>query len=135
MICPQLLKHAERIMKDRYVKGSIKLNNMEFYGNHGLTEAERKVRQLFVVSVGFDHNIEDAAKSDNIHHTVDYSEVFGLCKKIIDKEFKLIESIAYNIACSLKNSFPEMENIEVSVKKPQVQMQGKIESAEVVCRL
>ena len=122
-------------MKDGNKKGSIKLNNMEFYGTHGLNEAERKVKQLFVVSVCFDYDIEDAAVNDNISLTVNYAVVFELCKEILDKEFKLIESIAYNIAVSVKNRFPEVEKVEVSVRKPQLQIKGKVQSAEVIYRL
>ena len=122
-------------MKDGNKKGSIKLNNMEFYGTHGLNEAERKVKQLFVVSVCFDYDIEDAAVNDNISLTVNYGVVFELCKEILEKEFKLIESIAYNIAVSVKNRFPEVEKVEVSVRKPQLQIKGKVQSAEVIYRL
>jgi dihydroneopterin aldolase len=122
-------------MKDGEKKGSIKLNNMEFYGTHGLTVEERKVRQLFIVSVCFDYDIGDAAINDDVNSTVNYAEVFELCRKILSKEFKLIETIAYNIAKTIKNSFPEVQNVEVSVRKPQVQLRGKIESAEVIYRL
>ncbi len=113
-------------------KGKIKLNNMEFYGFHGVPDSERKIKQLFVISVSFDFDFTQAAKDDNLHETINYVKVYDICKKELNKEYKLIESIAYRIAHSIKNSFSKISNIKVKIAKPQVQIKGKLENVEVV---
>lgn len=112
-------------------KGEIRLNNMEFYGLHGVPDAERKIKQLFVISVSFEYDFTKAAQVDNLNETINYKNVYNLCKTELQKQYKLIESIAYNIANSVKSNYPDVSNIKVSISKPQVQIEGKLESVQV----
>ncbi len=112
--------------------GKIVLNNMEFYGFHGVPDAERKIKQLFKISVSFDFDFTDAAINDDLHKTINYVKVYDICKKELNKEYKLIESIAYQIAHAVKDKFEHINNIEVKISKPQVQISGKLENVEVV---
>ena len=112
--------------------GKIKLNNMEFYGFHGVPDSERKIKQLFVISVTLDFDFTKAAVKDNLNDTINYVKVYNLCKAELKKEYKLIESIAYSIAHSIKNQFKGISSIEVKIAKPQVQIKGKLEDVEVV---
>ena len=112
--------------------GKIALKNMEFYGFHGVPDAERKIKQLFKISVSFDYDFTKAAIQDDLNHTINYVKVYDLCKKELNKKYKLIESIAYTIAHAIKNKFDTIENIEVKISKPQVQMRGKLEDVSVI---
>jgi len=112
--------------------GKIILNKMEFYGSHGVPKAERTVKQQFLISVSFDFDFTEAAIDDDLTKTINYVKVYDLCKEELSKEYKLIESIAYRIAHSIKDKFSSTKNIEVKISKPQVQMKGKLENVEVV---
>lgn len=105
---------------------------MEFYGFHGVPHAERQIKQLFVISVVFDFDFNEAAIDDDLNKTINYVKVYDLCKTELSKQYKLIESIAYRIAHSIKEKFPMTKNIEVKINKPQVQISGKLESVGVV---
>lgn len=110
----------------------IVLNNMEFYGYHGVPDAERKVKQLFKISLSFDYDFTNAAVNDDLDQTINYVEIYDICKLELNKQYKLIESIAYKIAHSIKNKYQKISNIEVIINKPQVQMKGKLENVGVV---
>jgi dihydroneopterin aldolase len=112
--------------------GKIKLNEMEFYAVHGVPDAERKIRQLYIINICIDFDFVDAAQNDDLHKTLNYVEIYKICKHLMQKKFMLIETLAFKIAHKIKSTFPEILKIEVSVKKPQVQLKGKIESAEVI---
>ncbi len=71
-------------------KGKIVLNDMEFYGFHGVP----KIKQLFVISVSFELDFTEAAKTDNLQDTINYKDIYNLCKIELGKQRKLIESIA-----------------------------------------
>ncbi|MGE5355222.1 MAG: dihydroneopterin aldolase [Deltaproteobacteria bacterium] len=118
-------------MENRTKSGQILLNNMEFYGVHGVPEAERKIKQLYIVSVAFRIDFEEAAANDDLSKTVNYSEVYQICKKLMKNEFRLIETLAFNIAHAIKKIFPFVIDIEVTVKKPQVQMKAKLDYVQV----
>lgn len=115
--------------------GKIILNNMEFYGFHGVPDAERKIKQLFVISVSFDYDFTQAAIHDDLSQTINYKKVYDICKNELNKQYKLIESIAYRIAHAIKNNFPTTKNIEVQISKPQVQISGKLENVQVIFNL
>lgn len=115
--------------------GKIVLNNMEFYGFHGVPDAERKIKQLFVISVSFDFDFTQAAINDDLSQTINYRKVYDICKKELNKQYKLIESISYRIAHAVKNNFPSTKNIEVIISKPQVQISGKLENVQVIFKL
>jgi dihydroneopterin aldolase len=119
-------------MEKKQKTGKILLNNMEFYGVHGVPDAERRIKQLYIISISLNFDFEEAAQSDDLSKTINYAEIYQIAKKVMKNEFKLIETIAYNIAHSIKTRFTETYNIKVSVKKPQVQMKGKLDSAQVV---
>ena len=112
-------------------KGKIKLNNMEFYAFHGVPDSERKIKQLFVISVSLEYDFTDAAINDDLRQTVNYVKVYDICKRETAKDYKLIESIAYRIAHAIKKSFKGVSGIEVTISKPQVQIKGKLENVEV----
>ena len=112
--------------------GKIVLNKMEFYGFHGVPDSERKIKQLFEISVSFNYDFTQAAIDDNLDETINYVEVYNICKNELGKKYKLIESIAYRIAHAIKNKYENIDNIEVKISKPQVQIQGKLENVEVI---
>jgi len=105
---------------------------MEFYGFHGVPDAERKIKQLFKISVSFDYDFKEAAKDDDLNKTINYVKVYDICKNELNKEYKLIESIAYRIANAVKDKFSGIQSIEVKISKPQVQIKGKLENVEVI---
>ncbi len=112
-------------------KGKIVLNDMEFYGFHGVPDAERKIKQLFVISVSFELDFTEAAKTDNLQDTINYKDIYNLCKIELGKQRKLIESIAYSIALVIKDNYPIVSNIKVAISKPQVQIEGKLRNVQV----
>ncbi len=115
--------------------GKIKLNEMEFYAVHGVPDAERKIRQLYIINICIEYDFDEAAQNDDITKTLNYVEIYKICKNLMQRKFMLIETLAFSIANKIKSTYSEIINIEVSVKKPQVQLKGKIESAEVIYKI
>ena len=111
----------------------IKLNEMVFYGYHGVHVEERKLGQRFVVSLVL---YTDNALDSKIHHlddTVDYTKVYGNVKEIMEThQFQLLESCANTIADKLLKEFPLIERLKICIQKPSVPIQGSLKSVEVV---
>ena len=77
----------------------IHLNEMKFYGYHGVLPEETKLGQRFCVTVSLATDLAAAGKTDDLDKTVNYAEVYELCQKIVEGEpVKLIETVAENIA-------------------------------------
>ena len=113
-------------MTDRIV-----LKGMRFRGRHGLTDEERAVAQPFEVDVELLTNLQPAGVEDDIEKTVDYAEVFEICRELVEAtNFKLLEAIAEGIAHEILAAMPVGE-VGVRVRKLKVPLQGRLDHAGV----
>jgi 7,8-dihydroneopterin aldolase/epimerase/oxygenase len=108
------------------------LTNMQFYGYHGLLPEENKLGQRFGVDVELFLSTEEAGKTDDMNHSIDYSAVFLHVKRIVEGKAKnLIEAVAEAIATDLLQSFTLLEACRVKVIKPDPPIPGHYESVAV----
>ena len=111
----------------------IHLNEMEFYGYHGALPEETKLGQRFRVTVSLATNLEEAGKTDDLEKTVNYAEVYKLCKEIVEgAPKKLIEAVAEKIAGDLLNRFSnKVTGVRVVLIKPDPPIAGHYASVSV----
>jgi dihydroneopterin aldolase len=110
----------------------IVLAGMEFFGRHGVSDAERAEPQQIDVDVELEVDLAPAGTSDDLADTVNYSRVFDACREIVeDRSFKLLEAIAEAIAGRVLADFPPVAGIAVRVRKPGVPIDGRLEYAGV----
>ncbi|MFQ6043306.1 MAG: dihydroneopterin aldolase [Candidatus Poribacteria bacterium] len=107
------------------------LKGIQFYGYHGVSEAERELGQKYAVDIEIDFDLEPAGRSDNLNDTVNYSEIFLLVIEVgTSEKFLLIESLAQKIADAILSRFP-IETVLVRVKKLTPPIPGELEYAGV----
>lgn len=105
---------------------------MEFYGYHGVFPEETKLGQRFVVDVMVEVDLQKAGKSDCLEDSVNYGEIFGVVKKIVEGvPFKLLEAIAENITINLLAQFSIIRTCTVKVIKPNPPIPGHYHSVAV----
>jgi len=116
------------------VTDRIALINMRFEGRHGVLEEERAQPQPFEVDVELSLDLSLAGVSDDLHHTVDYREVFEIVRETIEGPSRqLIESLAETIAARLLADFATVGvgEVLVRVRKPNVNLPGALDAASV----
>jgi 7,8-dihydroneopterin aldolase/epimerase/oxygenase len=110
----------------------ILLAGMEFFGRHGVSDAERAEPQQIDVDVELEVELASAGTSDDLADTVNYSRVFDACREIVEeRSFKLLEAIAEAIAARVLADFPPVAAITVRVRKPGVPIDGRLDYAGV----
>ena len=110
----------------------IHLNEMVFYGYHGVHDEERKLGQRFIVSASLHTNSALDAGIRNLEDTVDYTRVFADIKEIMEsRQFQLLECCANSIADRLLADYPLIESLSICIQKPSVPIQGSLKSVEV----
>lgn len=111
------------------------LKNVRLYAYHGVLEQERVVGNNYIINLSLEYNVEKAALSDDVCHTISYSEVFDIVKQTMQQPRNLLETVAYNIAQNLFNKFEKIEsiNIELTKENPPMGMVG--EGASVILNL
>lgn len=110
----------------------IYLNEMVFYGYHGALPEENRLGQRFIVDVVADIDLQRAGQFDNLNETVNYAEIYLLCKEIVEnKRYKLIETVAEQIAEETLKSFDKIKSCTVKVIKPDPPIPGHYKSVAV----
>lgn len=105
---------------------------MEFYGYHGVLPEETKLGQRFTVDLTVELDLQKAGKTDDLHYTVNYAELYSCCKEIVEGQpFKLVESVAEKIASTVLNQFKACLTCTVKVIKPDPPIPGHYQSVAV----
>lgn len=110
------------------------LTNMVFPGKHGVGDAERASAQPFEIDVEMVLDLAPAGRSDDLAQTVDYGEVFRICRTVVEGPSKrLMESLAEEIATRVLAlpSQPRPSEVVVRVRKPAVPLAGMLDHAGV----
>jgi 7,8-dihydroneopterin aldolase/epimerase/oxygenase len=113
----------------------IYFNRMEFYGYHGVYSEENKLGQRFFVDLELFLDLKQAGQSDNLKHTINYADVYSLCKEIMENEqYHLVEKIAQRIAQNALDQLPMLDELMVRVTKPDPPIPGHYDSVAVEIR-
>lgn len=108
------------------------LNQMSFYGFHGLLPEEKKLGQQFTVDVELYTDLKKPGKSDDMNDSINYAEVYGRVREVVEGKSKnLMEAVAEQIAGTLLGSIESLSACTVKVAKPEAPIPGHFQSAAV----
>ncbi|XP_048542748.1 dihydroneopterin aldolase 2-like isoform X1 [Triticum urartu] len=109
------------------------LRGLQFHGFHGVKQEEKTLGQKFVIDVDAWMDLAAAGDSDDISHTVSYSDIYSMSSCRIAKgvvegpSHNLLESVAQSIANTTLLKFPQISAVRVKVGKPHVAVQGVVD--------
>ena len=110
----------------------IHLNNMVFYGFHGVYPEERKLGQRFIVSMTIYTKNEFDADIIELKDTIDYTAIYDLVKNIMEsQQFILLENCANKIITEVFNKFSLITGVKVIIEKPSVPIKASLSSVSV----
>ena len=109
----------------------IAVTGLRAFGHHGVASAEQEAGQVFVVDVHCMLDLSEAAHSDSIADTVDYTEIIGEVRTIVETErYLILEALAKRIIDALL-SRPRIDSVSVAIAKPGVAAELGLERVEV----
>lgn len=111
----------------------IHLNEMEFYGYHGVLGEETVLGQRFRANVSLAVDLAEAGETDELTKTVSYADVFEVCRSVVEGEpRKLIEAVAENIAKLILEKYAtQVHGVRVALIKPDPPIRGHYASVSV----
>ena len=111
----------------------IHVNEMEFWGYHGVFAEETKLGQRFRVTLSLAVDLQQAGQTDDLEKTVNYGEAFFVCQRIVEGEpAKLVETVAERIATEILTTFKGLvKGCKVVVIKPDPPIPGHYRSVAV----
>lgn len=103
----------------RRIRDRIMLNDVGFYGYHGVMPEESKLGQRFRIDLQCGLDLGPAGRTDQVEETVSYEDIFKVVKQgFEEKRFKLIEALGQHIIDRLLEAFPKIEWVRIRVRKP-----------------
>lgn len=112
---------------------TIRLEELTFHAYHGVLPQEREQGNTFVVNVKAEVDDTPAVHTDNIHDTVDYSEIYRLVSEQMAIPSQLLEHVAGRILRCLKQRWPQV-TFTVEVKKHNPPVGGPAAYASITVR-
>ncbi len=104
---------------------TIHLKQLRFHGRHGVLPEEAVLGQPWILDLDLVVDITQAAASDDLTHTVNYAEVYNLCRDIVTGErFALIEALAHRILSAVLAAHPRVLSATLTIHKPHVPIPG-----------
>ncbi|MEG0827667.1 MAG: dihydroneopterin aldolase [Acinetobacter sp.] len=82
---------------------------------------ERQIIQPLMLDLIIQTSLEQASNSDQLEHTLNYAEICEISAKVIQKKQpELIEHAAKLVLNTLFTTFPSIESIMITVRKPAI---------------
>jgi dihydroneopterin aldolase len=104
------------------------MENMGFYGYHGVLKEEKTLGQKFFVDAYLYLSLKKAGETDNLNLSVNYGEVYETIKGIVTNErFDLLEGLAERICSEIFSSYPLVQKLLIRIKKPEAPVSGIFE--------
>lgn len=104
------------------IKNKIKLENLNFYGYHGVYNKEIKDGQEFILNLDISYNYNDS--SDSVSKTIDYIELYNLLKNFFNKtRYNLLETLGNEIINQVLDNYASIYYIKVNIRKPLISIE------------
>ncbi len=85
----------------------------------GVHKHERKVEQDLLVDIGLEFDYSEAAHTDQIGLTIDYTHLASILELWMQREkFQLIETLAARACILITDEWPQISKCRVTIKKP-----------------
>ena len=111
----------------------IEIKGIKSFGYHGVFESENIAGQDFFVDVSLELDLTRPSVSDDVADTVNYAEITDLVvEEITSNPVNLIEKLAGRIAERVLNQHLKVEQVSVTVHKPQAPVAAQLKDIAVV---
>lgn len=117
-------------MRDR-----ISVKNLKVFAHHGVLPEEKQKGQYFYLDIDIFGDFLIPCLTDSVEDTVNYDEVCSCAyKAMTENTFDLIERAAQVVCDSIFKQFDNVNEIEVTLKKPHAPVKCDIDYAAVTIR-
>lgn len=110
----------------------ITLTRIGVFAYHGVFEEESRLGQRFYISLSLRLDLSEAGRNDDLSATVSYADIAQRVQEIaVGERFQIIEALAEAIAGAVLAEFPSVQEVEVTVEKPNAAVAALLENIAV----
>ena len=104
---------------------------MDFHAYHGVYPEEKVLGNRFTVDLALSTNFREALLHDRLEGTVDYTRLYQLVKARMEQPVKLLEHLGYTIIQDIVSAYPDVEQVQVTLKKHHPALGGLTDFSSV----
>ena len=110
----------------------IRIENLKVFANHGVYKEEQENGQDFFINAVLYTDTRKAGKTDDLEASTNYGEVCHFINRFVSENiYKLIETVAENLAREILLRFPLVKALDLEVRKPEAPIGLPFESVSV----
>lgn len=108
------------------------IQGLEIFAHHGVLTEEKRDGQYFYLDIELAVDLSAASVSDDLSDTINYDEVCRIAGDVMTAAtYDLIERAAGEVCSALLNSFPTVEQVTLTLRKPSAPVCRKVDYAAV----
>lgn len=112
---------------------TLTLKGLRYEARHGYYEREREQGNRFEVDLIFSADLSEAARTDDLEKTIDYERAEALVRGVMHgPSLHLIEALAQRIGDKVYDAFPQLQGLEVRLRKLNPPIQTDCRYTEIV---
>lgn len=108
----------------------ISLEGVRIFAYHGYFPEEQIIGTPFSVDVSTEM-ASTHDESDDLEFTVDYGRLFEIVSEEMKITRKLLEKVAHTILVRIKDEFPAVSKVTVSITKLSLPVKGEVRNSKV----
>ena len=110
----------------------IRIENLKVFANHGVFKEEQESGQDFYINAVLYGDTRKAGTTDELDESTNYGDVCHYINRFVSENvYKLIETVAENLARELLTHFPLVKAIDLEIRKPHAPIGLPFESVSV----
>ncbi len=109
----------------------IALKGMKFYAYHGFYEEERIIGAYYKLDVTVQINFAKAGQNDQLEDTLNYEQIYQICKEVMAVPSKLLEHVVVKIETKLISYDSNIEGVNIVLDKLNPPLGGDVASSQV----
>lgn len=110
---------------------TIRLDGIYVRAFHGCYDLEQQVGNRFRVDIVIRTLLGDLPTTDDVTQAVNYLTVFEIVERTMQRTQRTIEAAASNVIAAIKETFPQIVEVECTVAKIAPPLGGKIDKVSV----
>ena len=111
---------------------TILIRGLRVFAYHGVNPEEKRDGQTFVLDLDLSLDLSRPCRSDRVEDTVSYAQVRKTVERVMtEKKYNLIERAAQAVADAVLDEYSAVEQLDVTLCKPDAPMKGDFDTVGV----
>ena len=109
------------------------IKGLRVFAYHGVNPEEKRDGQTFEIDITLYVSLLRAGQTDDVNDTVSYAKAAKTTLRVMNEaKYDLLEKVAQRVAEQLLTDYPQVEKVDVLLKKPQAPVKADFDYMAVM---